>query len=414
MAHQPTIQLTNQPTIFHKESIHVNNNNNPVSLPLPEIAADFMLREDVAFFNHGSFGACPRPVFEVYQHWQRELEKQPVDFLGRRARDLLTQARGHLAEFVGTVAGNLVFVPNVTHGVNFVAYSLNLQPGDEVLAPDQEYGAVQAVWEFVCQKKRAAYVTQPISLPVSDPETVVEQLWAGVNERTKVISISHITSPTALIWPLAEICARAREAGIITVIDGAHAVGQLDLDLEGLGADYYTGNCHKWLSGAKGSAFLYARPEGQAILEPLVVNWGWKNRSADSSPLIDYFTWLGTDDPASYLAVPAAIDYQRTHNWPAVRLACHQLGREIRDQIQALSGLPHICPDSTGWWMQMFTVPLPPTIPDDASQRLWNEFQVEVPVSRREQGTFIRVSVQAYNTPQHAERLLYGLKTLIA
>ena len=386
---------------------------NALSLPLPEIAADFMLRKDVTFFNHGSFGACPRPVFEVYQNWQRELEKQPVDFLGRRARDLLAEARARMAEFVGTTADNVVFVPNVTHGINFVAHSLNLAPGDEVLAPDQEYGSVQAIWEFVCQKKGAEYVTQPIPLPVSDPDEVVERLWAAVTERTRVISISHITSPTALIWPVAEICQRAKTAGIITVIDGAHAVGQIDLDLDSLGVDYYAGNCHKWLSGAKGSGFLYARPEQQALLEPLVVNWGWKNRDPDISPLIAYFTWLGTDDPASYLAVPAAIDYQLEHDWPQVRLACHELARQARDEIQALSGLPHICPDSTEWWMQMFTAPLPPNLPENARQRLWEEFQIEVPVGKRETKASIRVSMQAYNTPQHVERLLSGLKALL-
>jgi isopenicillin-N epimerase len=392
----------------------ISHNKSVLALPLPEIAADFMIRKEVAFFNHGSFGACPRPVFEVYQSWQRKLEEQPVDFLGRRARNLLVEARGRLAEFVGTTADNVVFVPNVTHGVNFVAHSLNLQPGDEVLASNQEYGAVEATWEFVCQKRGARYVTQPIPLPVGDPDEVVEQFWAGVTERTRVISISHITSPTALIWPVAEICQRARAAGIITVVDGAHAVGQIDLNLEALGADYYTGNCHKWLSGPKGSAFLYAHPDRQALLEPLVVNWGWKNRSAQSSPLIDYFTWLGTDDPASYLAVPAAIDYQLGHSWPQVRLACHELARQARHEIQALSGLPPICPDSEAWWMQMFTAPLPPHTPENASQRLWEEFQVEVPISRREQGVFIRVSVQAYNTPQHVERLLEGLRTLLS
>ena len=385
-----------------------------LSLPLPEIAADFMLRDDVAFLNHGSFGACPRPVFEVYQQWQRKLEEQPVDFLGRQIRDLLAQARERLGQFVGTAGQNLVFVPNVTHGINFVAHSLKLGAGDEVLSPNQEYGAVEGIWEFVCGKRGASYVRQPIPLPVSDPEAVVAQIWAGVTERTKVISLSHITSPTALIWPVAQICQKARAAGILTVIDGAHAVGQLDLDLEALGVDYYAGNCHKWLSSPKGAGFLYAHPDHQTVLEPLVVNWGWKNRHEQTSPLIDYYTWLGTDDPASYLAVPAAIDYQLERDWGRVRLACHALAGQIRAEIQALSGLPHICPDSTDWWMQMCAVPLPPNTPENAAQRLWEEFKVEVPIGLRvENRMYARISIQAYNTPEHTDRLLRGLKALL-
>ncbi len=383
-----------------------------LSLPLPDIAAEFMLRDDITFFNHGSFGACPRPIFEAYQRWQRELEANPVDFIGRHLPDLLMEARGILAEYVGTRADNLVFVPNVTHGANFVAHSLDLCPGDEVLAPDQEYGAVQRAWEFVCQKKAARYVIQPIPLPVSDPDEVVEQLWQGVTERTKVITISHITSPTALIWPVAKICQRAKEVGLLTVIDGAHAVGQLDLALEALGVDYYLGNCHKWLCNAKGAGFLYARPEHHATLEPLIVGWGWRSPNPGPSPLIDYFQWLGTNDPATYLAVPRAIEFQRKYNWPQVRLACHELAREARNQIQALSGLPHICPDSTDWWMQMCTVPLPDNMPENVSQRLWEDYRIEIPAGRYEHGMSIRVSMQAYNSPDDVERLLEALKAL--
>ena len=385
-----------------------------LTLPLPDLAKDFLLRQDVAFFNHGSFGACPRPVFEAYQTWQRELETEPIDFLGRRARGLLQQGRRHLADFVGTTADNLVFVSNVTHGVNIVARSLKLEPGDEVLAPNQEYGAAEKAWIFVCRQRGARYLTQPISLPVSDPDSFVDQFWAGVTERTRVIFMSHITSPTALIQPVAQICRRAREAGILTVIDGAHAPGQIELALDELGADFYTGNCHKWLCAPKGAGFLYARPERQALLDPLIVGWGWENPNTDRPQFISNFEWLGTDDPAAYLTVATAIDYQLERNWPQVRLACHALARQARQEIQALSGLPQICPDSTDWWMQMCTIPLPPNTPENASQRLWEEFRVEVPISKRWGGFYIRVSVQAYNTPQHVERLLEGLKVLLS
>lgn len=383
---------------------------NFLTLPLPELAGQFLLRPDVAFLNHGSFGACPRPVFETYQAWQRQLETEPVDFLGRRLPALLTEARHRLAEFVGTAANNLIFVPNATHGLNIVARSLALAPGDEVLSTNHEYGAVDRIWRFTGQKQEARYVNRPIPVPLQEAAAVVDQLWAGVTNQTRIISLSHITSPTALIFPVAEVCRRARAAGILTVIDGAHTPGQLDLNLEALGADFYIANCHKWLCAPKGSAFLYARPECQPLLEPLVVSWGWQSLEPGPSRFIDYFQWLGTDDPAAYLSVPAAIDFQTQHNWPQVRAACHQLARQARAEIRQLTGLSDICPDSEAWWQQMFTVPLPPCSVERVGHRLWTEFGVEVPLLEWQGRPYLRVSIQAYNHPRDVERLLAALR----
>ncbi len=384
------------------------------TLPLPHLAADFMLRPDIAFLNHGSYGACPRPVFETYQAWQQELEAQPVEFLGRRLPDLLAEARQALAGYVGARANDLVFVSNATHGVNIVARSLNLQPGDEVLGTDHEYGATERTWRFVCQKRGARYVSQPLPWPIKDRAEVVEQFWAGVNERTRVIFLSHITSPTALILPVADICRRARAAGILTVIDGAHAPGHIDLDLATLDADFYTGNCHKWLCAPKGAGFLYARPEHQPALEPLVVSWGWESLNPGPSPFLDYFQWLGTDDPSAYLSVPAAIEYQRRHNWPQVRAACRRLAAQARTRLQALTGLPELCPDEDQWWQQMVIAALPPCDPVAVGKRLWSDFQVEVPVMDWNGRPLIRVSIQAYNHPDHVDRLLAGLAAALA
>lgn len=382
---------------------------NALSLPLPEIADQFLLRKDVAFLNHGSFGACPRPVFDVYQNWQRELECEPVDFLGRRTRDLLGDARARLADFVGAQADDLVFVPNATYGMNIVAHSLALQPGDEVLTTDHEYGAINKTWRFVCERQGAKYINQPISVPVADPEEMVAQLWAGVSARTKVISVSHITSPTALRFPVERICRRARAEGLLTVIDGAHAPGQVDLDMAAIGADFYTGNCHKWLMGAKGSAFLYARPECQKLLSPLVVSHGWANERSDNSPFQDYFTWVGTIDPAAYLTVPAAIDFQQEHDWSAVREACHQLGLETRRRIQERTGLVPIAPEDQQWWAQMFVASLPPRARGSGYEQLWEKYRVEVPIFEWNGHHFARISIQAYTQPEHVDRLIQGL-----
>ena len=376
----------------------------------------YLLRRDIAFLNHGSFGACPRPVFEVYQGWQRELERQPVEFLGRRLRGLLGEARAALAEFVWTDAANVVFVPNATAGVNAVARSLALRalrPGDEVLATDHEYGAVDRTWRYYCERSGARYVSQPIPLPVESAEAFVERFWAGVTDRTRVIVMSHITSPTALIFPVAEVCRRARAAGIITVIDGAHAPGQIDLRLDDLGADFYTGNCHKWLSAPKGSGFLYARPERQELLEPFVISWGYQSERPGSSLFIDHYEVVGTDEPAAYLSVPAAIDFQREHDWPRVRAACHALAGEARERVAALTGLPQIAPDSPAWWQQLCSIPLPPVEPQRLKERLWDEFGVEVPIVNWRGHRFVRVSIQAYNRREDVDRLVEALAQLL-
>ena len=230
----------------------------------------FLLDPTVTFLNHGSFGATPKPVFAAYQDWQRRLERQPVLFLGREIDGLLRQSRQALGEYLDAAADDLVYIPNATHGVNIVARSLALQPGDEILTTDHEYGACDYTWEFVCKKTGATYIHQPIPLPVQSEDEIIEQFWQGVTLRTKVIYLSHITSPTALRLPVEQICQRARQAGIWTLVDGAHAPGQIPLDLKAVGADFYTGNCHKWLLSPKGAAFLYARREAQPLIEPLI------------------------------------------------------------------------------------------------------------------------------------------------
>ncbi len=387
-----------------------------LDLPLPQLADQFLLRPDVIFLNHGSFGACPRPVFERYQAWQRELEAQPVDFLVRRLPGLLTEARTTLARTVGAAPQDLVFVANATFGVNIVARSLELQPGDEVLTTNHEYGAAERAWRFNCRQRGAHLVHQPLPLPAQEPEELVEALWQGVTPRTRVIFLSHITSPTALILPVQAICQRAREAGILTVVDGAHAPGQIALNLEELGADFYTGNCHKWLCSPKGAAFLYARPERQALLDPLVVSWGWESPRPGPSPFLDYFEWIGTVDPAPLLSVPEAIRFLEEWEWPAVREACHRLGVTTRARIQELTGLPPLCPETSDWWAQMFAAPLP--VPPESAlairDRLWEEFRIEAPVLEWEGRTLIRVSVQAYNSPAQMDRLLEALAVCLA
>ncbi|GAB4526923.1 MAG: aminotransferase class V-fold PLP-dependent enzyme [Anaerolineae bacterium] len=365
----------------------------------------FLLNPDVVFLNHGSFGACPIPVFDDYQRWQRELERQPVAFLGRHADSLLDAARAVLATYLVADVENLIFVPNATSGVNIVARSLPLQPGDEILTTDHEYGAVDRTWEFVSQKTGARLVRQAFPLPLADPDAFVEQFWAGVTPRTRVIALSHMTSPTAVIFPVEAICQRARAAGIMTVIDGAHVPGHLPLNLTALDADFYTGNLHKWLCAPKGAAFLYARPEYHAMLEPMTISWGWTPEAS----FVTRHQWQGTRDIAAFLSVPAAIDFQI--GWEDLRQQCHEHAIILRERLCDLTGLPPIASEYA--FRQMFTVALPPCNPEALKTALYDHYRVEVPVVVWQDAVYLRVSIQVYNTLEDGDVLVEALSALL-
>jgi len=250
-----------------------------------------------------------------------------------------------------------------------------------------------------------------VQLPLVAPEDFVEQFWSGVTGRTRVIFISHITSPTALIFPIEEICRRARAAGILTIVDGAHTVGQLPLNLDRLSADIYTSNCHKWLCAPKGSAFLYVRPEAQPCIEPLVVSWGWQAEAPTHSRFIDEQEYTGTRDIAAYLATPTAIKFLEQHHWEQVRVECHALAVETQARVQALSGLAPLSQPAS--FAQMVSVRLPPCDLAALKARLYTEYQVEVPLLRWRTDYLMRISIQGYNTRADIERLQAGLQALL-
>jgi len=374
----------------------------------------FLLDPEVIFLNHGSFGACPKTVFEVYQNWQRELERQPVEFLSRRIADLLAEARTQLAAYLGVESDEVVYFSNPTMAINMVARSLDLHPGDEVLASDHEYGALDRTWRFICRQKGAKYIQRPIALPITSQADVVEAFWQGVSEHTRVIFISHITSPTALVFPVEEICQRARTAGILTIVDGAHAPGQIQLDLNVIGADLYAGACHKWLCAPKGAGFLFARRSIQSRLAPLVVSWGYESEKPGPSQFIDYHEWQGTRDLSAFLSVPAAIEFQALHDWRAVRRRCHALASQTRARINTLTDLPAICPDSPEWYGQMFVALLPAGVATEGLKaRLYEEYHIEVPLHRWNNQPLIRVSFQVYNDTADTDALLMALRELL-
>lgn len=379
----------------------------------------FLLDPDLVFLNHGSFGACPREVFAEYQRWQLEMERNPVEFLGRRSAALLRAAREALAAHLGARADDLVFVPNATAGVNSVARALALQPGDEVLATDHEYGACDATWQLVCQAAGAHYRRVTIPLPF-EPETFVQCVMDAVTPRTRLIFASHITSTTALIFPVQALCAAARAQGVRTLVDGAHAPGQIALDLAAVGADFYTGNCHKWLCAPKGAGFLHVRPERQAEVQAPVISWGYVAEAAGSgghtgfdayvgSSLLERrLQWQGTRDISAFLAVPAALDFLARHDWPRRRAQCHERALALQGRVLAHNGLAPIAPDAAIG--QMVPIPVRCHDAEGLRRRLFEQHRIEVPVTQHAGQTFVRVSVQPYNTEAELDALVQALR----
>jgi isopenicillin-N epimerase len=375
----------------------------------------FLLDPSIIFLNHGSFGASPKSVFEAYQNWQLRLERQPVLFLGREYDGLLKESRRVLGEYLHADVDDLVYIPNATHGVNIIAHSLHLQPGDEILTTDHEYGACDYTWDFVCAKAGAKYIHQAVSLPITTEDAIVEQFWQGVTPHTKVIYLSQITSPTALRLPVEQICKRAKAAGILTIIDAAHSPGQIPVDIQALDADVIFGNLHKWLLNVKGSAFLYVRRELQHLVEPLIVSWGY-NTTAETttgSRFIDVLQWTGTKDPAAALTVPTAIQFIQEHHWDQVRIDCHTLLRQAIGRICEFTNMPSLYPLDSDFYSQMGIAPLPISDLAILKRRLYDEYKIEVPLIPWQNRQFVRISVQGYNTQDDIDVLVNALQVLL-
>ena len=384
------------------------------------LARQFLLREDVVFLNHGSFGACPRPVFARYQEWQLELERQPVEFLGRNLTEAMRVPRIALAEELGTTPENIVGLTNATLGLNIVAQSLDLKPGDQILTTDHEYSALEKTWAYVCRKTGAEIVTVKVPLPLTAEAQFTDAILAGMTERTRVLFLSHITSPTALLFPIERSIAEARKRGIWSVIDGAHTPGHIRLELDRLGADFYAGNCHKWLMTPKGSAFLHARPEVQGLINPLVISHGWTEKSKEpgakgafgNSPFIDELEMQGTRDPAPWLTVPAALDYRRENDWTAVAAHCQALAQDTASRLAERTGLaplstPQFCAP------QMVAIPLPDCDTEALKLALYDKYRIEIPVFRWQDTCIARLSVQGYNSRPQMDLLVDALTELL-
>jgi len=314
-----------------------------------ELADHWTLDPSVTFLNHGSFGATPRPVLDAQTLWRERMEREPVAFFARDLEPALDEARAALAAFVGAEPDDLAFVANATAGVNAVARSLVLRPGDDVVVLDHAYNAARNALEAVATTAGARVVSATLPFPGSTPDAAVAAVMDAATARTRLVLLDHVTSPTALVLPARQIVARLEERGIDTLVDGAHAPGMIEVDVGAIGATYYTANCHKWMSAPKGSAFVHVRRDRQARVRPLAISHGANSSRVDRSRFRLEHDWIGRLDPTPWLAVPAAIEFGEglmPGGWPALRARGHELtlvGRElVMDALEQPSPAPEV------------------------------------------------------------------------
>jgi isopenicillin-N epimerase len=368
------------------------------------------LRPGVAYLNHGSFGPAPRPVRVAWRHWNDELQAEPVDFFNRIMPNAMEWALTQLAGLVGTRSENLVFVDNATTGMNVAADSVRLAPGDEVLITDHDYGAVIRIWQRACDRAGARLVVQPVHVPIICQEQLIDDVLRGVTPRTRLLVFSHVTSPTAIVFPAEALCRAARQLGLMVCIDGPHALAMRDIDLDGLDCDYYMASCHKWLCAPFGSGFLYVHPRNQSSVQPAILSWGRHPPWQRDLTWRDEFTWLGTRDPAAWLAVPVAIDFMIENvGLDVFRGHTHAMARFARERIGELTGLAPLVPDDAAWYGSMISLPLPPGDAQTLHEALWRR-KIEVPIVDWQGQRLVRVSCHLYTQAQEIERLLAALR----
>lgn len=375
--------------------------------------SQFLLDPAITFLNHGSFGACPKPVFEDYQYWQLELEKQPVQFLTKHLPRHLQQSKEALANYVHCDADDFFFTANPTLAINTVMRSLKLEPGDEILTTNHEYGAMDRTWNFYCEKSGAKYVRQNISLPILSKENLIKEFWKGYTAKTKIVFLNQISSATALVFPVKEIIAKAKSLGLIAIIDGAHVPGHIDLDISELDPDFYTGTLHKWMLAPKGSSFLYVRKEWQYRLDPLVVSWGYQSDAPGKSQFLDYHQIQGTRDVSAFLTAPAAIRFLKDNHWEEKSAQAKRMILENYKKFCDLVGSQPICPVTTEFLGQMCSIPVRTSDPLTLKETLYHKYHIEIPVMTIDHGTFLRISLNAYNQQEDLDRLYAALQDII-
>lgn len=386
--------------------------------------AAFVLDPEITFLNHGSFGACPAEVLEHQSQLRRRMEAEPVRFMVRELEGLLDEARDVLARFVGATADDLAFVPNATTAVNLVLRGLHFAPGDELLTTSHDYNACRNVLEHVAWKSGARVVVVDVPLPVTNADEVVRRVLDAVTPRTRLALVDHVTSPSALVFPVERLVPELEQRGVMVLVDGAHAPGQVEVALDSLGASFSTGNLHKWVCAPKGSAFLHVRRDRQALVRPHVISHGANSPRTDRSRFRLEFDWLGTLDPTPWLSVPKALEVMERlgGGWAAVREANHQLAVAGRRMLLSAIGGEPLAPESMLGAMASVALPssapgpgaLPGTnVLDPLQDRLFHEHRIEVPVFTLGGRRLLRVCAQRYNALADYEKLARVLASLV-
>lgn len=372
----------------------------------------FQLNPEITFLNFGSFGATPRSITEDYRKWQDLLEYEPVQFMAVQGPKYLEESRKALGKFIGCHHDDLVYVMNPSYAINIIAKSLRLNPGEEILTTDLEYGAMDKTWNYYSQKHGYVYRRQKISLPLTSKEEFLHEFWKGYNDKTRVVFIGQITSSTALIFPVKEICEKAKELGLITIVDGAHVPGHIDLDLSQLKADIYTGACHKWMMTPKGCSFLYVKREMQAMFDPLLISWGYQSAMPSHSRFIDYHQQQGTRDFSAFLTVPAAISFMHANRWTDVATHCRNVvQRNVMPFCELLDTQP-LAPVGDEFFGQMCSLQIQSKEPLQLKTLLYEKYRIEIPVMVHDDKIFIRFSIQAFNTQDDLDTLYRALKSI--
>ena len=373
----------------------------------------FLLNPAITFLNFGSFGATPKPIFENYQHWQRVLEAEPVQFIAFDGFNYLAESRAALAKYIGCAdQDDLVYVTNPSFAINLIAKNFPLKAGDEILTTDIEYGACDRTWNFYCEKAGATYRRQKINLPITNKEKFIADFFEGVTANTKAIFISQITSSTGLIFPVKEVCEIAKSKGLITIVDGAHVPGHIPFNLGEIQADFYTGACHKWMMAPKGCSFLYAHKSVQHLCDPLIVSWGYKALKPSHSPYLDYHQMIGTRDFSAFLTVPTCIKFMAENDWITVRTACHEMVLANAERFYDLLESKPISPLTSEWIGQMISIPIKTKEPEILQRTLFTEYNIEIPIMRQENDVYMRYSINAFNTMENLDTLYNALSEL--
>jgi isopenicillin-N epimerase len=390
-------------------------NNNPKILK-----TQFQINPDITFLNHGSYGACPLPVFENYQKWQELMERDPVKFMTKDVYKHLKISRNELSKFVNCDKDDIVYFPNPTHAVANIISNISINPGDQVLTTNLEYGSCDRMWFFHANQNQYEYKQSEIKLPIEDDDSFLDNFWKYSNSNTKYIFISHITSGTGMILPIEKIMTEAKKRGIRTIIDGAHVPGHIDLDIKKLDPDYYVGACHKWLCSPKGVSFLYIKRELQDEIQPYLKSWGWgeefpefKNSTEKktNSRFQNIFQWQGTRDMSAFICVPAAIEFQKLYKWAEIRDRCNKMIIDARNRITEITKIPKICPDE--YLGQMTTIIFPFNDHIKLKETLYNDYNIEIPTYTKDGYTAFRISLQGYNNQRDVDILIDALTNIL-